>query len=89
VFFKWIKQNLTVKKLWGHSENAVKIHLWIAVITYLLVAYIKRVIKSDYSVYELIQILGVSVFDKMPIRELLTEQCQFNQNVKELKLFEI
>jgi hypothetical protein len=88
VFFKWIKQNLTVKKLWGHSENAVKIHLWIAVIAYLLVAYIKKVIKSDYSIYELIQILGVSVFDKIPIRELLTEHCQFNQNVKELKLFE-
>ena len=42
VFFKWIKQNLVIKKLWGHSNNAVKIHLWIAVIVYLLVAYIKQ-----------------------------------------------
>jgi transposase len=90
VFFKWIKQNLTVKKLWGHSENAVKIHLWIAIIAYLLIAYIKKVIKSDYSVYELMQILGVSAFDKTPISELLTETItsQFNQNVKELNLFE-
>jgi IS4 transposase len=88
VFFKWIKQNLVIKKLWGHSENAVKIHLWIAVIAYLLVAYIKQKIKSDYSTYELMQILGVSAFDKTPIRELLTEQRQLNQNVKELLLFE-
>jgi hypothetical protein len=88
VFFKWIKQNLVIKKLWGHSQNAVRIHLWIAVISYLLVAYIKQKIKSDYSIYELMQILGVSVFDKTPLRELLTEQHQFNQNVKELLLFE-
>jgi hypothetical protein len=53
VFFKWIKQNLVIKKLWGHSVNAVKIHLWVAVIAYLLVAYIKYAIKSDYSIYEL------------------------------------
>jgi hypothetical protein len=88
VFFKWIKQNLVIKKLWGHSINAVKIHLWIAIIAYLLVAYLKQAVKSDYSIYELIQILGISAFDKTPIRELLTEQRQFNQNVKELKLFE-
>ena len=61
----------------------------IAIIAYLLVAYIKQTIKSDYSIYELMQILGVSAFDKTPIRELLTEQRQFNQNVKEqLSLFE-
>jgi hypothetical protein len=87
VFFKWIKQNLVIKKLWGHSENAVKIHLWIAIIAYLLVANIKHAVKSDYYVYEILQILGISVFDKTPIRELLTEQRQFNQNVKELELF--
>ena len=87
VFFKWIKQNLVIKKLWGHSVNAVKIHLWIAVIAYLLVAYIKQSIKSDYSIYELMQILSVSAFDKTPICELLTEQRQFNQNVKEPVLF--
>jgi hypothetical protein len=86
VFFKWIKQNLVIKKLWGHSINAVKIHLWIAVIVYLLVAYAKQILKSDYSIYEIMQILSVSAFDKTPIRELLTEQRQFNQNVKEQRL---
>jgi hypothetical protein len=83
VFFKWIKQNLVIKKLWGHSVNAVKIHLWIAVIAYLLIAYIKQILKIDYSIYELMQILSVSAFDKTPIRELLIEQRQLNQKVKE------
>jgi hypothetical protein len=87
VFFKWIKQNLIIKKLWGHSENAVKIHIWIAIITYLIVAYIKQAVKSEYSIYEIMQILSVSIFDKTPLRELLTEQRQFNQDVKELLLF--
>ena len=87
IFFKWIKQNLVIKKLWGHSINAVKIHLWIAVIAYLLIAYIKQVLKSDYSIYEIMQVLSVSMFDKTPIRELLTEKRQFNQNVKEQLYF--
>ena len=87
VFFKWIKQNLTIKKLWGYSENAVKIHIWIAISTYLIVAYIKHTLKSKLSIYEIMQILGISAFDKTPIRELLTEY-QVNQDVKEqLELF--
>ena len=73
VFFKWIKQNLTIKKFWGHSENAVKMQLWIAITAYLIVAYAKHMLKSEYSIYELTQILGVSAFDKTPIRELLTD----------------
>ncbi len=84
VFFKWIKQNLVIKKLWGHSPNAVKIHVWTAICAYLIVAYIKQILKSDYSIYEIMQILGVSVFDKTPIRDLLTVY-QVNQNVKELQ----
>jgi hypothetical protein len=87
VFFKWIKQNLTIKKLWGYSENAVNVHIWIAICTYLIVAYIKHSIKSTLSIYEIMQILGVSAFDKTPIKELLTE-IEVNQNVKEqYKLF--
>ena len=85
VFFKWIKQNLVIKKLWGQSENAVKIHIWMALCSYLIVAYVKHILKSNYSIYEIMQILGVSAFDKTPIRELLTEQRRFNQNVKELQ----
>ena len=88
VFFKWIKQNLVVKKLWGYSVNAVKTHLWMAICTYLTVAYIKYELKSNYSVYEIMQILGISALDKTPIRELLCEQRQLNQNVKEQLKFD-
>ena len=87
VFFRWIKQNLQIKTLWGHSENAVKTHLWIAICTYLIVAYLKYQMHSSYSVYEMMQILGISAFSKTPINELFTRQ-QINQNVKEqLNLF--
>jgi hypothetical protein len=85
VFFKWIKQNLTIKKLWGHTPNAVNIHVWVAICTYLIVAYVKYLIKSDLSIYEMMQILGISAFDKTPIRELLTE-FQTNQNFKEQQI---
>ena len=87
IFFKWIKQNLQVKTLWGHSENAVKIQLWIAISTYLIVAYLKHQMKSSLSVYEIIQILGVSSFSKTPVNELFKEY-KANQNIKEqLNLF--
>ncbi|WP_321995507.1 IS4 family transposase [Draconibacterium orientale] len=87
VFFKWIKQNLTIKKIWGHSENAVNIHIWVAICTYLIVAEVKHALKSDLSIYEIMQILSISAFDKTPIAELLT-QTQVNQNIKEqLNLF--
>lgn len=82
VFFKWIKQNLTIKTLWGHSENAVNIHIWVAICTYLIVAKVKHTLKSKLSIYEILQILSISVFDKTSIRELLTDY-QTNQNVKE------
>jgi len=82
VFFKWIKQNLTIKSLWGHSENAVNVHIWVAISTYLIVAYVKYLLKSNLSIYEILQILSISAFDKTPIKELITE-IQVNQNIKE------
>ena len=87
VFFKWIKQNLQIKTLWGHSENAVKIHLWTAICTYLIVAHLKHQVRSSYSVYEMMQILGISAFSKTAVNELFSKK-QINQNVKEqLNLF--
>lgn len=87
VFFRWIKQNLQIKTLWGRSVNAVKIHLWVAICTYLIVAYLKHQIRSPCSVYEMMQIPGISIFAKTPVNELFTGQ-QINQNVKEqLNLF--
>jgi hypothetical protein len=92
IFFKWIKQNLTVKKLWGHSVNAVKIHLWVAICAHLIVASIKHMMHSPLSIYEISQVLSTSLFDKTSIRDLLNgsnkSQIKQNQNVKELSLFD-
>lgn len=82
VFFKWVKQNLELKKLWGHSENAVKTQLWIAICTYLVVAGLKKQLNSKYSIYEITQILSISTFDKTPVNELFTEK-EINQKIKE------
>ena len=89
-FYKWIKQNLTIKKLWGYSQNAVKIHIWIAICTYLIAAYVKHSLRSTLSIYETMQILSISAFDKTPIRELLSQtHVNSNQNVKDqLDLFD-
>jgi hypothetical protein len=86
VFFKWIKQNLQIKKLWGRSENAVKTHIWVAICTYLIVAYVKKQLKSDLSIYEIMQIFSVSCFSKTPLTQLLPGP-QSKQNVNELNLF--
>ncbi|MDR1223402.1 MAG: IS4 family transposase [Tannerella sp.] len=89
VFFKWIKQNLTIKHFWGNSENAVKIHVWTAICTCLTVAYAKHSLKSDLSIYGIMQIVGISAFDKTSVKELLTD-FQANQKIKEqLDLFSI
>jgi hypothetical protein len=80
-FFKWIKQNLVIKKLWGHSQNAVKVHIWIAICTYLIVAYVKKSVKSELSIYQIMQILSISAFDKTPSQ--LLNDFQNNQNVNE------
>ena len=82
IFFKWIKQNLTIKSLWGQSENAVNTHIWVAICTYLIVSNVKHTLKSILSIYEIMQILGISAFDKTPLQELLTED-QIIQEIKE------
>lgn len=79
LFFKWIKQHLRIKTFWGTSPNAVKTQIWIAVCTYLLIAYAKKQLKSDLTLYEITQILSVSVFDKTPINELLTNFSKNNE----------
>jgi IS4 transposase len=66
-FFKWIKQNLRIKKFYGTSENAVKTQIWIAISTYVLVAIMKKRLKIDLSLYTILQILSITLFEKMPI----------------------
>ena len=90
VFFKWIKQNTVVKTLWGHSENAVRTHLWIAIIAYLLLAKIKADYKSPYSVTEVATLVRISALEKTSLRELVTKSrnsVNLNQSVKELTRF--
>jgi len=72
LFFKWIKQHLRIKAFYGNSENAVKTQIWIAVTTYLLVAIIKKMLKIELSLYTILQILSVTIVEKMPILQLLT-----------------
>jgi transposase len=71
LFFKWIKQHLRIKQFYGTSENAVKTQIWIAVSVYVLVAIVKKRLKLDASLYTLLQILSVTLFEKMPILQAL------------------
>ena len=81
LFFKWIKQHLKIKKFWGHSENAVKTQIWMAICTYLLVANLKKQFNLKASLYEILQILSVSIFDKTPVNQLLMKHdLQIYQN---------
>ena len=92
LFFKWIKQHLKIKKFWGQSENAVKTQIWIAVCTYLIVAIIKRQLNLDKSLYEILQILSVSTFDKTPLNQLLMKndlQSLDNNMHNQLRMFDL
>jgi hypothetical protein len=72
LFFKWVKQHLRIKRFFGTSENAVKSQIWIAVSVYVLVAIIKKRLNLDASLYTLLQILSVTLFEKMLIRQAVT-----------------
>ena len=91
IFFKWIKQHLRIKKFFGTSENAVKTQIWIAISTYVLVAIMKKRMKIDLSLYTILQILSISLFEKKPIYQVLTESSYKNKMTSgpiQLKLFE-
>jgi hypothetical protein len=72
LFFKWIKQHLRIKAFFGTSENAVKTQIWIAVAVYVLVAIVKKRFKLEASLYELLQILSLTLFERDPIDQVLT-----------------
>ena len=73
LFFKWIKQHLRIKAFYGTSENAVKTQIWIAISVYVLVAIIKKQLRLDLSLYTILQIFSITLFEKMPILHALTE----------------
>jgi Domain of unknown function (DUF4372)/Transposase DDE domain len=90
LFFKWIKQHLRIKRFFGTSENAVKTQIWIAVSVYVLVAIIKKRLALDASLYTLLQILSVTLFEKMPILQALAQndpKCDNSQITNQLSLF--
>jgi len=82
LFFKWIKQHLKIKSFWGNTENAVRIQIYSAIITYCLIAIVAHDLIIERSTYEILQILGISLLDKTPVKELFTN-IDYN-NVKEL-----
>src|SRR5579863_4633391 len=71
LFFKWIKQHLRIKAFYGISENAVKTQIWIAVSTYVLVAIVRKRLRLEISLYQILQILSVTLFEKTPILQAL------------------
>lgn len=70
LFFKWIKQNLRIKKFYGNNENAVKVQIWIAVCDYLIIAILKKNLNLKPSMNQILQILSISLFEKIPINKL-------------------
>ena len=91
LFFKWIKQHLRIKKFLGTSENAVKTQIWIAVSVYVLVAIVKKRLDLDASLYTLLQILSLTLFEKIPILQALSQAPPATEPAgpdNQLKLFE-
>jgi len=92
LFFKWIKQHLRIKAFFGTSENAVKTQIWIAVSIYLIVAIMKKELDLHQSLYEILQILSITIFQKDLITQVLMKNSQQNENInfyKQLPLFDL
>ena len=91
LFFKWIKQHLRIKRFIGNSENAVKTQIWCAVSTYVLIAIVKKELQLDASLYSLLQILSVSVFEKTQLSQAFAGSGQFPEQTdftNQLNLFD-
>ena len=90
LFFKWIKQHLRIKNFYGTSENAVKTQIWIAISMYVLVAIMKKRLHLDLSLYKILQVLSVTIFEKMPIQHVFAgdyEKMSMNEFCNQLNLF--
>ena len=73
LFFKWVKQHLRIKRFYGTTENAVKTQIWTAVSVYVLVAIVRKELHLEPSLYTLLQILSVTLFEKMPLQQTLAD----------------
>lgn len=92
LFFKWIKQHLRIKQFFGTSENAVKTQIWIAVAVYVLVAIVRKKLNLDVSLYTLLQVLSLTLFEKMPLQQAFPgdEHTSSNDGIdNQLNLFRI
>lgn len=92
LFFKWIKQHLRIKSFFGTSVNAVKTQIWIAISVYVLVAIIKKELKLERSLHEILQIISILLFEKTPLKQALTENLytlKEPQNDNQLSLFNL
>jgi len=90
LFFKWIKQHLRIKKFYGTTENAVKTQIWISITIYVLVAIVKKRLNTEASLYTILQILSLTLFEKTPLDQLLKnteEQMQTHQRNNQMNLF--
>jgi len=91
LFFKWIKQHLRIKAFYGTSENAVKTQIWISISIYVLVAIIKKQLKLEQSLYTILQIISVTLFEKISLLQALTDVEMIEENAddnKQLNLFD-
>ncbi len=82
LFFKWIKQHLRIKKFYGISENAIKTQIWTAVSAYVLIAIVRKRLEIKASLYTILQILGVTLFEKTPLSQVLTERNYNNEQTQ-------
>ena len=92
LFFKWIKQHLRIKSFYGTNENAVKTQIWIAVSVYVLVAIVRKRLALDKSLYQILQILSVTVFEKEPILQVLeasNSESELLVDTNQLSLFDL
>jgi IS4 transposase len=80
LFFKWIKQHLRIKAFFGVNENAVKTQIWIAISVYVLVAIVKKRLSVEASLYTILQILSLMLFEKTPVDQLLNDRALQNLN---------
>jgi transposase len=90
LFFKWVKQHLRIKRFYGTSENAVRLQIWIAVSVYVLIAIIKKRLNLEPSLYTLLQVLSVTVFEKMPLQQAFSDSdyvLEDAMSAKQLNLF--
>ena len=91
LFFKWVKQHLRIRSFFGTSENAVKTQIWIAVSVYVLVAIVRKRLGLDATLYQILQILSIALFEKEPILQVLqafSSQSDLIDNSNQLILFD-